>query len=73
MREGGDRRSHALFAVDHFSQMFLPDGPAFHGLVAHAAAPLVINCAVRAGRLDDARRLMDELEAMAERMTAPWC
>ncbi len=58
-------------AVDHFSRMFLPDGPAFHELVAHAAAPLVINCAVRAGRLDDARRLMDELEAMAERTTAP--
>ena len=58
-------------AVDHFSRMFLPDGPAFHELVAHAAAPLVIDCAVRAGRLDDARRLMDELEAMAERTTAP--
>ncbi len=58
-------------AVDHLSRMFLPDGPAFHELVAHAAAPLVIDCAVRAGRLDDARRLMDELEAMAERTTAP--
>jgi DNA-binding CsgD family transcriptional regulator len=58
-------------AVDHFSRMFLPDGPAFHALVAHAAAPLVIECAVRAGRIDDARRLMDELEAMAARTTAP--
>jgi DNA-binding CsgD family transcriptional regulator len=58
-------------AVDHFSRMFLPDGPAFHGLVAHAAAPLVIECAVRAARLDDARRLMDQLETMAERTTAP--
>jgi DNA-binding CsgD family transcriptional regulator len=58
-------------AVDHFLRMFLPDGPAFHGLVAHAAAPLVIECAVRAGRLDDARRLMDRLETMAERTTAP--
>jgi DNA-binding CsgD family transcriptional regulator/RecA/RadA recombinase len=58
-------------AVDHFSRMFFPDGPAFHELVAHAAAPLVIECAVRAGRLDDARRLMDHLEAMAERTKAP--
>jgi len=58
-------------AVDHFSRMFLPDGPAFHALVAHAAAPLVIECAVRAGRIDDARRLMDKLEAMAARTTAP--
>jgi DNA-binding CsgD family transcriptional regulator len=58
-------------AVDHFSRMFLSDGPAFHGLVAHAAAPLVIECAVRAGRLDDARRLMDQLETMAERTSAP--
>src|SRR4029077_15678255 len=58
-------------SVDHFSRMFLPDGPAFHELVAHAAAPLVIECAVRAGRLDDARRLMERLETMAERTTAP--
>jgi DNA-binding CsgD family transcriptional regulator/tetratricopeptide (TPR) repeat protein len=58
-------------AVDHLSRMFLPDGPAFHELVAQAAAPLVIECAVRAGRIDDARRLMDKLEAMAERTTAP--
>jgi DNA-binding CsgD family transcriptional regulator len=58
-------------AVDHFSRMFLPDGPAFHAIVAQAAAPLVIECAVRAGRIDDARRLMDALEATAERTTAP--
>src|SRR4029077_15374551 len=58
-------------AVDHLSRMFLSDGPAFHELVAHAAAPLVIDCAIRAGRLDDARRLMDELEAMAGGTTAP--
>jgi DNA-binding CsgD family transcriptional regulator len=58
-------------AVDHFSRMFLPDGPSFHGLVAHAAAPVVIECAVRAGRLEDARRLMDRLETMAERTSAP--
>jgi len=58
-------------ALDHFSRMFLPDGPAFHQLVAHAAAPHAIECAVRAGRIDDARRLMDRLEAMAERTPAP--
>jgi DNA-binding CsgD family transcriptional regulator len=56
-------------AIQHFLRMFLPDGPAFHQLVA--AAPLVIDCAVRAGRIDDAHRLMDRLEAMAERTTAP--
>jgi DNA-binding CsgD family transcriptional regulator len=58
-------------AVDHLSRMFLPDGPAFHVLVAHAAAPLVIDSAVRAGRIDDAGRLMDRLETMAARTTAP--
>jgi DNA-binding CsgD family transcriptional regulator len=57
-------------AVDHFSRMFFPGGRAFHELVAHAAAPLVMECAVRAGRLDDARRLMERLETMAERTSA---
>jgi DNA-binding CsgD family transcriptional regulator len=57
-------------AVDHFSRMFVPDGPAFHELVAHAAAPFVIECAVRAGRVEDARRLMDALEGMAGRTSA---
>lgn len=58
-------------AVDHFSLMFLPQGPAFHELVAHAAAPFVIECAVRAGRNKDARRLMAVLEALAKRTPAP--
>jgi DNA-binding CsgD family transcriptional regulator len=57
-------------AVDHFSRMFVPDGPAFHELVTHAAAPFVIECAVRAGRVEDARRLMDALEGMAGRTSA---
>jgi len=58
-------------AVDHFSRMFLPDGPAFHELVAQAAAPFVVESAIRAGRIDEARRLMSRLELMAERTPAP--
>ena len=57
-------------AVDHFSRMFLPDGPAFHELVAHAAAPFVIECAIRAGRIDEASRFMSRLELMAGRTPA---
>jgi len=57
-------------AVDHFSRMFLPDGPAFHELVAHAAAPFVVECAVRAGRIDEASLFMSRLELMAERTPA---
>lgn len=57
-------------AVDHFSLMFLPDGPAFHEIVAHAASPFVVEAAVRAGRTGDSLRMMEALEAMAERTPA---
>src|SRR5882762_1627370 len=57
-------------AFDHFVRMFDPHGPAYHELVAHAAAPYVIECAVRAGRNDDARRMMTLLEALGERTPA---
>ena len=57
-------------AFDHFVRMFDPHGPAYHELVAHAAAPYVIECAVRAGRNDDARRMMTLLEALAKRTPA---
>jgi len=50
--------------------MFDSDGAAFHELVAHAAAPYVIECAVRAGRNGDARRMMLELEALGKRTPA---
>ena len=58
-------------AFDHLSAMLQAGGPAFHARVAQAAAPLVIECAVRAGRTDDAQRVMETLEAMAARTRAP--
>jgi len=57
-------------AFDHFGRMFDPHGPAFHEVVAHAAAPYVIECAVRAGRSDEARRMMTLLEALGKRTPA---
>jgi len=50
--------------------MFDPHGPAYHEVVAFAAAPYVIECAVRAGRNDDARRTMTLLEALGKRTPA---
>jgi DNA-binding CsgD family transcriptional regulator/tetratricopeptide (TPR) repeat protein len=57
-------------AFDHFVRMFDPDGPAYHEVVAHAAAPYIIECAVRAGRNDEARRMMALLEALGKRTPA---
>src|SRR5215467_2368658 len=57
-------------AFDHFARMFDSDGAAFHELVAHAAAPYVIECAVRGGRNEDARRMMLVLEALGKRTPA---
>jgi len=57
-------------AFDHFVRMFDPHGPAYHEVVAHAAAPYVIECAVRAGRNDEARRMMTLLEALGKRTPA---
>jgi Bacterial regulatory proteins, luxR family len=50
--------------------MFDPHGPVHHVVVAHAAAPYVIECAVRAGRNDEARRIMTLLEALGKRTPA---
>jgi DNA-binding CsgD family transcriptional regulator/tetratricopeptide (TPR) repeat protein len=58
-------------AFDHFLRMFAVDGSAYHPLVAHAAAPYVVECAVRAGRPDEARRLLTDLEALGKRAAAP--
>jgi DNA-binding CsgD family transcriptional regulator len=58
-------------AFDHFARMFVPNGSAYHQLVAHAAAPYVVECAVRAGRPEEAHRLLNELEALGRRTTAP--
>jgi DNA-binding CsgD family transcriptional regulator len=57
-------------AFDHFARMFDPHGPAYHEVVARAAAPYVIECAVRAGRNDEARRTMKLLEALGRRTPA---
>jgi DNA-binding CsgD family transcriptional regulator len=57
-------------AFDHFMRMFDPHGPAYHEVVAYAAAPYVIECAVRAGRNDEARRAMTLLEALGKRTPA---
>jgi len=57
-------------AFDHFMRMFDPHGPAYHEVVAFAAAPYVIECAVRAGRNDEARRTMTLLEALGKRTPA---
>jgi len=57
-------------AFDHFVRMFDPHGRAYHEVVAHAAAPYVIECAVRAGRNDEARRMMTLLEALGKRTPA---
>src|SRR5260370_22370784 len=57
-------------AFDHFMRMFDLRGPAYHERVAHAAAPYVIECAVRAGRDDEARHMMTLLEALARRPPA---
>jgi len=51
-------------------RMFDPHGPAYHEVVAYAAAPYVIECAVRAGRNDEARRAMTLLEALGKRTPA---
>src|SRR5260370_16201425 len=57
-------------AFDHFVRMFDPLGPAHHDVVAFAAAPYVVECAVRAGRNDEARRMMTLLEALGKRTPA---
>ena len=57
-------------AFDHFVRMFDPDGPAYHEVAAQAAAPYIVESAVRAGRNDEARRMMTLLEALGKRTPA---
>jgi DNA-binding CsgD family transcriptional regulator len=47
--------------------MYDPHGPAYHERVAHAAAPYVIESALRAGREDEGRHMMTLLEALGKR------
>jgi ATP/maltotriose-dependent transcriptional regulator MalT len=58
-------------AFDLFARMFDRRGSTYHQLVVHAAAPYVVECAVRAGHNVEARRLLAELEALAGRTPAP--
>src|SRR6266436_5831458 len=57
-------------AFDHFMRMFDPHGSAYHEVVAQAAAPYLIESAVRAGRIDEAHRMMTLLEALVKRTPA---
>ena len=61
---------HHSDAFDHFVRIFDPHGPVHHEVVAHAAAPYIVECAVRAGRSDEARRVMTLLEALGKRTPA---
>src|SRR4029077_20714684 len=57
-------------AFDHFQRIFDPQGSAYHEVVALAAAPYLVECAVRAGRDDEARAAMALLEALGRRTPA---
>src|SRR5260370_8981674 len=57
-------------ALDHFIRMFDPEEAMYHGIVSQGAACYVVEAAVRAGRHEDARRMMALLEVMSERTAA---
>jgi DNA-binding CsgD family transcriptional regulator len=54
-------------AFDHFARMFDPDDVAFDELKSYAAAGYVIECAVRADRIEEAHRIMIRLETLGKR------
>jgi DNA-binding CsgD family transcriptional regulator len=54
-------------AFDHFARLFNPAHVAFDELMSFAAAGYVIECAVRADRIDEARRIMIRLETLGKR------
>jgi len=54
-------------AFDHFARMFDPDDLAFDELKSFAAAGYVIECAVRANRVEEGRSIMVRLEALGKR------
>jgi DNA-binding CsgD family transcriptional regulator len=58
-------------AFDHFARMFDPDDVAFDELKSFAAAGCVIECAVRADRVEEARQIMIRLETLGKRTPAP--
>jgi len=57
-------------AFDHFARMFDPEEAMYHGIVSYAAACYVVEAAVRAGRHEDARRMIALLEALSKRTSA---
>ena len=57
-------------ACDHFIRMFDPEQAMYHGIVFYAAACYVVEAAIRAGRHEDARRMMALLEALSKRTSA---
>jgi len=58
---------HNSDACDHFIRMFDPEEAMYHGIISYAAACYVVEAAVRAGRHEDARRMMALLESLARR------
>ncbi len=57
-------------ALDHFIRMFDPEEAMYHGIVSQGAACYVVEAGVRAGRHEDARRMMALLEALSKRTPA---
>ncbi len=57
-------------ALDHFIRMFDPGEAMYHGIVSQGAACYVVEAGVRAGRHEDARRMMALLEALSKRTPA---
>jgi len=54
-------------AFDHFARIFDPQDVAFSEVIWCPAAGYVIECGVRAGRLEEARQIMIRLEALGMR------
>jgi DNA-binding CsgD family transcriptional regulator len=61
---------HNSDAVDHFIRMFDPEEATYHEIVSTGAAPYVVEAAMRAGRHQDALRMMALLEALSRRTPA---
>ncbi len=57
-------------ALDHFIRMFDPEEAMYHGIVSQGAASYVVEAGLRAGRHEDARRMMALLEALSKRTPA---
>ena len=58
-------------AFDHFARIFDPKDIVFDELASFGAAGYVIECAVRAGRVEEAGEIMNRLEALGRRSPSP--